>query len=208
VRADRAPITRYMRRISRALERASHGDASHLTLSGLVDLMGSKAHRLLLLVVSLLNMIPGPPGFGGLMAITTALIALALLFNNPIQLPPLIGERKLRLKVLVRASKQVVRVAGILARFSRPRIRWLTGAIANVPYAILVLVVCPVLIIPIPFTNAIPNLGLCIIAFSMLNRDGVGIIAGAGITLLGLVIDVALITFAVRFGMGMFGFGG
>ncbi|ODT69696.1 MAG: hypothetical protein ABS75_15610 [Pelagibacterium sp. SCN 63-23] len=198
---DVAPISRYTRRIASALRRAAEGEQSHLTLSGLVLLLGPTAHRLLLLVVSLFNMIPGPPGYGGTIAWTTCAIAIAMLLGRPIRLPGIIGNRRLKLDTLIRASDQVVKVAAVLARFSRPRLRWLTSAAANVPYAILVILVSLVMTLPIPLINAIPNVGLCIIAFSMLNRDGAGVIIGLGATLLGLVIAGGIILGAFHLGM-------
>lgn len=203
--ARTAPITRYTRRIASALRRAGEGEQSHMTLSGLVVLLGPTAHRLLLLVVSLFNMIPGPPGYGGTIAWTTCAIAVAMLLGRPIRLPGIIGNRRLPLDVLVRASDQVVKVAGILARFSRPRMRWLTGAAANLPYAVLVIGVSLVMSLPIPFINAIPNVGLCIIAFSMLNRDGIGVIVGIVATAIGLAVAGAIVLGAFHLGMAAMG---
>lgn len=196
----RAPINRYARRIASALRRAAE-TGTHLTLMGLVQLLGPKAHRLLLLVAALFNMIPGPPGFGGTIAGTTFLIALAMVLDRPIRLPPFIGNRKLPLKLLIRASDQVVRVTDILARFSRPRLRWLTGAGANMPYGIVVMIVSVVMALPIPLINAIPNVGLCIIAFSMLNRDGAGVIIGVAVAAIGLVVAIAAIIATYHLGM-------
>lgn len=196
-----APITRYTRRIAAALKRAGESDQSHMTLSRLVELLGPRAHRLLLLVVSLFNMIPGPPGYGGTIAWTTCAIAIAMLLGKPIPLPLIIGKRKLPLDLMIKASHQVVKVAGILARFSKPRLRWLTGSAANLPYAILVVCVSVVMSLPIPFINAIPNVGLCIIAFSMLNRDGAGVIVGLVATMLGLIIAGGIIIGAFHLGM-------
>ncbi|QQR40695.1 exopolysaccharide biosynthesis protein [Devosia rhizoryzae] len=196
----RAPINRYARRIASALRRAAE-TGTHLTLSGLVQLLGPRAHRLLLLVAALFNMIPGPPGFGGTIAWTTFLIALAMVLDRPIRLPPFIGNRKLPLKLLVRASDQVVRVTDVLARFSRPRLRWLTGAGMNLPYGIVVMIVSVVMALPIPLINAIPNVGLCIIAFSMLNRDGAGVIIGVAVAAIGLIVAAAAIFGAYHLGM-------
>jgi hypothetical protein len=200
-----APITRYTRRIASSLKRASEGEQSHLTLSGLVEILGPRAHRLLLLVVSLFNMIPGPPGYGGTIAWTTCAIAVAMLLGRPIRLPGLIGNRKLPLDLMVKASEQVVKVARILSRFSRPRLRWLTAAGANGPYAVLVIGVSLVMALPVPFINAIPNVGLCIIAFSMLNRDGVGVIAGLVATAIGLSVAIAIVVGAFHLGVAAIG---
>lgn len=199
------PINRYMRRIAGALRQAAERDQSHLTLSRLVELLGQKSHRLLLLVVSLFNMIPGPPGYGGTIALTTGVIAVAMLMGRPIRLPRILGDRQLPLDLMIRASNQVVKVAAILSRFSRPRLRWLTGAAANLPYAILVIGVSVVMSLPIPFINAIPNVGLCIIAFSMLNRDGVGVAVGLGATAIGLTVAGAIFFGAFHLGMAAIG---
>ncbi|MBB4050422.1 hypothetical protein GGR20_000040 [Devosia subaequoris] len=199
--AREAPITRYTRRIAVSLRRAAEQDQSHLTLSRLVEILGPRAHRLLLLVVSLFNMIPGPPGYGGTIAWTTCAVAVGMLMRRPIRLPRIIGKRKLPLDLMVRASNQVVKVAGVLARFSKPRLRWLTGMGANTPYAILVICVSVVMALPVPFINAIPNVGLCIIAFSMLNRDGAGVIVGLVATAIGLAIAVAIFIGAFHLGM-------
>jgi hypothetical protein len=195
------PINRCMRRIAGSLQDAAEDNQSHLTLSRLVELLGVKSHRLLLLVVSLFNMIPGPPGYGGTIAFTTAAIAVAMLMGRPIRLPGILGRRRLPVDLMVRGTRQVVKVANMLSRFSRPRMRWLTGAAANLPYAVLVICVSLVMALPIPFINAIPNVGLCIIAFSMLNRDGVGVIAGLVATAIGLVVDAAIILGVLHLGM-------
>ncbi|SMQ65351.1 Uncharacterized conserved protein [Devosia lucknowensis] len=199
-----SPINRYMRRIARSLRLAADHNQSHVTLDRLIELLGPKSHRLLLLVVSLFNMIPGPPGYGGTIAFTTGAIAIAMLMGRPIRLPGILGRRKLPIDLMVRGSNQVVKVANLLSRFSRPRMRWLTGAGAVVPYGVLVIGVSLVMALPIPFINAIPNVGLCIIAFSMLNRDGVGVITGLVATALGLIVDAAIILGVLHLGMTAF----
>jgi hypothetical protein len=202
VTASTAPVTRYTNRIVAVLRRvAADTDASHLTFNGLIEAMGLHAHRLLILMLTLLNMIPGPPGFGGTLAWTTFAVALAMVLNRPIRLPGIIGRRRLPLRPLLKASEQVARVTAIIARFSRPRLRWLTGAAATVPYGIFAMIISVGMTIPIPFINAVPNVGLCVLAFSMLNRDGAGAILGTIICLAGLVIEALLIFGVVNLGM-------
>lgn len=195
-----APATRYMRRIATSLRRLAEGDATRLTLAAFIDLMGPRAHRLLLLVLALLNMIPGPPGFGGVIAWTTMAVAVAMVLGRPIRLPAILGRRKLPLTPLVLASRRATDLADLLSRFSRPRLRVLTGPMATVPYGVLVIVVCLVMVIPVPFINAIPNVGLCIIAFSMLNRDGAGVLVGGLVTLAGMAVALLLAWGTVQLG--------
>lgn len=201
--ARSAPISRHVNRIITVLRRIlSEGEASHLTFADLISAMGPQAHRLLILMLTLLNMIPGPPGFGGTIAWTTFAVALAMALGRPIRLPGIIGRRRLPLKPLLLASEQVAKVTAIIARFSRPRLRFLTGAAVSVPYGIFTMVISVAMTIPIPFVNAVPNVGLCILAFSMLNRDGIGAILGVLVCLLGLAVEAGLIFGVVNLGMG------
>ena len=194
------PIIRYTNRIVVGLKTIAASGDEKLTFRRLIEAMGPGAHRLLILMLTLLNMIPGPPGFGGTIAWTTFAVALAMVLGKPIRLPGIIGNRKLPVAPLLKASEQVVRVTGIIARFSRPRMRWLTGAAATIPYGIFTMVISVAMTVPIPFTNAVPNVGLCVLAFSMLNRDGVGAMIGTVICLIGLGIEIALIFGAINLG--------
>ena len=194
------PIVRYTNRIVLGLKMVADSGDKKLTFSRLIEVMGPGAHRLLILMLTLLNMIPGPPGFGGVIAWTTFVVALAMVLGRPIRLPGILGKRKLRVKPLIRASELVVKVTGIISRFSRPRMRWMTGAAATVPYGVFAMVISVAMTVPIPFTNAVPNAGLCVLAFSMLNRDGVGVVIGTLICLIGLGVEVALILAAINVG--------
>jgi hypothetical protein len=195
------PVVRYVNRIVSGLRVVAESDTDKLTFSGLIAAMGPGAHRLLILMLTLLNMIPGPPGFGGTLAWTTLAVALAMVFGRPIRLPRIIGNRKLPVGLLLKASEQVVKVTAIIARFSRPRVRWMTGAAATVPYGIFTMAISLAMTIPIPFANAVPNVGLCVLAFSMLNRDGLGAMIGVLICVLGLGVEIALVLGAINLGM-------
>lgn len=195
------PINRHTNRIVAGLRRVAESDAPRLSFDRLIDAMGRHSHRLVILVLTLLNMIPGPPGFGGTIAWTTFAVALFMVLGRPIRLPALIGDRKLPLGPLLKASEQVARVTAVIARFSRPRLRWLTGAAATLPYGIFTMVLSVFMTLPIPLINAIPNIGLCVIAFSMLNRDGLGVVIGLVICTLGLLVAGALLTGVFHLGM-------
>jgi hypothetical protein len=188
-----APIVGYSNRIVSVLRRLAESGAPKLTFAELIEAMGQKSHRLILVLLTLLNMVPGPPGFGGIIAWTMIAVAVAMLLGRKIRLPGIIGDRRLPVSPLLKGSEIVARVSAIVARVSRPRLRWMTGAIMTVPYAVLVCVVGLVMVVPIPLINAIPNVGLCIVAFAMLNRDGVALVIGLFVTVVGLGIALALL---------------
>jgi hypothetical protein len=44
------------------------------------------------------------------------------------------------------------------------------------------------MLVPIPFTNTLPSLGLAIIGVGMLNRDGIAVLMGSAVAIMGLVL--------------------
>lgn len=61
------------------------------------------------------------------------------------------------------------------------------------PLGVLILIMALPMVVPIPFINAVPNVGMAIICVSRLNRDGLGVILGMLVGLAGMVIAVAAI---------------
>ncbi|SEP59556.1 Uncharacterized conserved protein [Devosia sp. YR412] len=159
-----------------------------LTAGGLVELLGHASYPLVILVLSVLNMLPGPPGYGGTLAITIMTVTVATLLGRPLQLGGWIGKRRLPPKLLERMMGQMQWFAGLVAKVSRPRLAVLTGPRTQVPTAIFILLVSLPMIIPIPFINAVPNTGIAVICVSRINHDGLGVLLGGVIALIGLGI--------------------
>jgi len=172
-----------------------------LTLAGLIELLGVHSHLVVLLVFCVLNMVPGPPGYGGTIAIATFSFALAMVLDKPIRLPKFIGDRGLPLKLLTNMLGKLARASTWAGRLSRPRLQFLAGNHAKRPVGFFIMGVCVLMMLPIPFINAVPNVGLSIICFSMLNRDGAGVLLGGVVSIIGLLIGVLSIYVAVSLGI-------
>jgi hypothetical protein len=63
-----------------------------------------------------------------------------------------------------------------------------------------------VLLVPVPFGNALPSFGIAIIAAGLLEKDGIAIIVGAIIGLIGTVYILAVIGGALAAFKAIFGF--
>jgi len=146
-----------------------------------------------ILVLSVLNMIPGPPGYGGTVAIAMMGVTLAMLMDRPLRLDGWVGSRPLSQKLVVRVMDRLVLVARLVGRVSRPRLEWLAGERAGRLTSIFILLACLPMVVPIPLINAVPNVGIAVITVSRVNRDGLGVLIGAVIALIGLGIAVAAI---------------
>jgi len=182
------------------------GDAdTRLVINRLMALFGGHSHSFIILAFCVLNMIPGPPGYGGIVALVIALVAFAMVRDRPARLPRLLGSRRVSSRFVVRMLARLRWIAGLIARVSRPNMTWLTGPKTARPTGILIMVLCLPMMVPIPFMNAIPNVGLTVICLSRLNQNGFGVVVGIGIAALGVLFDIWLLVTVVRFGLSAAG---
>ena len=183
------PIEARVEAIATSVREAEDG----LTAGKLIGLLGSTSHTMGILVLSVHNMIPGPPGYGGTVAIAMMGVTLGMLMDRPLRLDGWVGSRRLSQKLVVRVMDRLVLVARLVGRVSRPRLEWLAGERAGRLTSIFILLACLPMVVPIPLINAVPNVGIAVITVSRVNRDGLGVLIGAVIALIGLGIAVAAI---------------
>lgn len=159
-----------------------------MTAGRLVELLGTASYPMVILVLSVLNMIPGPPGYGGTIALAIITATIARLVGRPLRLGGWIGRRVLPERLLARMIRQMQWLARIIATISRPRLRQLTGPRSEPLTGAFILLVSLPMVLPIPFINAVPNTGIAVICVSRINRDGLGVLLGGLIALIGLAI--------------------
>jgi hypothetical protein len=151
-----------------------------ISLRDLVEALGERGFGLLMLVLALPNIVPGPaiPGFSAIFALPLVLLALQLtLRRREPRLPGWLGRRSLSLH---RFQAIVAGAAPLLRRLEaglRPRGRTLAGRGAPVLGGVLV-VLALALALPIPFGNTPAALAIIIVALGLLERDGRAVAAG------------------------------
>lgn len=159
-----------------------------LTFEGLLGVFGPHSHALALFIFSLLNMLPGPPGYNFLMALIVTIIAIKMLLGQDIRVGRFIGRTKLPLKLVVRLVGLVSMLASRVAKVSAPRLPVLVGPVAQPVLALVIIVLGIAQLAPIPGMNLVPAIGVAMICVGQLNRDGLMVIAGAIVGLFGLIL--------------------
>jgi hypothetical protein len=201
-----SPVELHLFAMREALHQAGRGQAPELTFSGLIRILGENSHTLVILVFSLLNMIPGAPGWGGIVALAMFGFASAMLLARPVRLPRFAGDRRVPAKLLLKLLERLARYSRALARISFPRLPALVSETTGRPFALIVMVLCLPMVVPIPFMNAIPNVGVAVMCLSRLNRDGLGLIIGIAIGAIGFLVDAWIIWLVVSLGFSAGGF--
>jgi hypothetical protein len=172
-----------------------------IAVADLLQLMKDRAFGALIFVFAFPNIIPTPPGTSAILGIPLILLTAQLTLGQTPWLPKLIAERSVAradfATMIDKAAPWIIRAERLL----RPRIPALSSRLAERLIGCFSLVLALVLALPIPLGNMLPALALCIMAFGILERDGLWVLAGVatGIVSMFLVAGViyALIKSAI-----------
>lgn len=187
---DHDPIVPIVDDIVRQLrERAAKADAV-LTCADLLALVGPTSHVVAILLFALLNLLPGPPGYNFFMAVAMFAVSVTMLFKRPMTFGPWFGRIRLPIKIIQKLLDALAAIARWAARISEPRWRGLTEDAAMPFIALVAIVLAVVNMVPVPFMNLIPSVGLAVICIGVLNKDGIAVLVGIAIGVLGSILAV------------------
>jgi hypothetical protein len=155
-----------------------------------------------------------------LFALPNAILPVAWVLGTPILLfsiqmtmgrqepwlPEIMRRPQLSRETFARVMAYVARYLGIIESWLQPRWMWLTSNVMERVIGAYLIFLTLVLLVPVPFGNALPSFGIAIIAAGLLEKDGVAIIVGSIIGLAGTVYVFALIGGAVAAFKAIFGF--
>ena len=173
-----------------------------ITCGELVDELDRHGMAVILILFSIPAALPVPAaGYSTLLSIPLLIIGLRLLagYDN-LWLPARLRQRPFSTAGFNRrVVDAMLRLVQVVERFSSPR---LTGLVrAPVTRAITGLVICALacaMLLPIPGTNTAPAFGIFLIGFSLLEDDGVLLLAGILCSLLALFISLLIIFFGYK----------
>ena len=185
------------RGIAAALRRLSEehrGD--RFAVADLLAALGDQGFGLLVMLLALPNVVPGPmiPGFSVPFAIGIALLGLQLAMGwhsprLPGWLKRLSIERRRFERFVLRTEPVLLR----LERWLRPRPSGLTEGPGERLVGVSLIALSLILALPVPFGNAPMGLGIIIIALGLLEGDGRALTIGLATSLAAALWNVALI---------------
>lgn len=184
-------------------DHAQKPDAA-LTAADLLALVGPRSHVLAIMLFALLNLLPGPPGYNFLMAVAIFAVGIAMLMRHPMNFGAWFGRMPLPMRVVQKLLDALAVIVRWAARVSAPRWRALTGPGAAPFIALAAIVFGLANMAPIPFMNLIPSAGLAVLCMGVLNEDGLAVLLGLTIGLLGTALTLFSIwlVFVLAFALG------
>lgn len=177
-RSDGGNLGAIIEKTSAILKSLADSENERLSLHDVIKAAGARAHGFGLLLFALPETIPVPlPGVSAIVAIPLILIAAHLIaFGEGSGLPQRALTQTIPTSVIQKVAKLTAPVLQWTESWSHPRLK--TVARRHRLIGVVCLLLGLVLLAPIPFGNFVPALGIVVIAFGMLQRDGVVILIG------------------------------
>jgi hypothetical protein len=167
-----------------------------LTFGEVVDAFGDRAFGAVMLVLSLINLLPLPPGGTTITGAPLLFVTLQLAFGSEhLWLPRFVTRSSVSRVAFDQGLERFTGWIHRIERLTRPRLRFLVGQTGQVLMGICGFVLTVVLVLPVPLGNLAPALTLALFSVALMQRDGVAallgwIAAGVSFALLALVWNV------------------
>jgi hypothetical protein len=138
--------------------------------------------------------LPYPPGFTTVMGTPLIILSIQMLLGSrKVNLPERINQYEIKNTTLKMISSKVVPSVIAIEKYMKPRMEFAKSVYCEQIVGFTCLIAAISVAIPLPLTNAIPALGITVMSLGLLSRDGIVIIAGFFISLVGLVIAAGAI---------------
>ncbi len=182
------------RKISEVLKHLPDSFSSQqVTIYELNQTLQGRAYGILLLILALPNLVPMPaPGLSAALGAPLMLFTFQHMLGFKVPwIPKFIGQRHIKHSDLARACNFIIPYLQKLEFAIKPRLILLVSYPADRFIALSCFILSLMIMLPVPFGNALPALAICLFAFGILQRDGLLVIFGISIG----VLSAAVISF-------------
>ena len=165
---------------SEVLESLGQGDDPKLTLDEVVEAFGDRGLGALILVLTLMALLPWPPGGKAVFAVPIILLSVELAIQrNEVWLPRWALKASLSRVAYRRAVSRVLKPIRYVENLTRPRLPMLTGPAPEILMGTACVLLAVVMALPVPFGDMLPGLAMLFFALGVMQKDGVSVLIGA-----------------------------
>lgn len=167
------------RTFSEVLESLGQGDDPKLKLDEVVAAFGDRGLGALILVLTLMALLPWPPGGKAVFAVPIVLLAFELAFQrNEVWLPRWALKASLSRVAYRGAVSRIMRPIRFVENLTRPRLHALTGPAGEVVMGVLCVLLAMIMALPVPFGDMLPGLAMLFFALGVMQKDGIAVLIG------------------------------
>ena len=167
------------RTFSQVLNDLGQGVGPRLTLHEVVDSLGERGFGALILILSLVALVPWPPGGKALFGIAIILMAVQLaMLRHDVWLPAWAGRRGVSRDLYRRGTSKVLHHVARFEGLSRPRLLFMTGNISDILIGLTCVLMSIMMGMSVPLVDALPDIAMVLFGLGLMSRDGAILIFG------------------------------
>jgi hypothetical protein len=173
-----------------------------VTMEEIVAALGDRGLGVLIAIFAIPNMLPSAVPLGNVVVGVFPLIFavhLACGFDK-LMLPSFIANRSISASSLKTLVPKVAAMLSWFERLLKPRLPAVTGPGVERVVGVLCAILALITMVPIPFAHNLPALALVLIGLGLIERDGLAILIGAAIGLIGTIL-YGLVLFGLASGL-------
>jgi hypothetical protein len=170
---------------------AREGQGDKISVGQLLEALKDRGFGVLIILFALPNaIIP----LAWVLGAPILIFAVQLVLGQPKPwLPQIMSRQTVTRETFTKLSNYVVRYLSTMERWLKPRFSWLTSKGMERVIGLWLVFLTLVLLVPVPFGNALPAFAITIVAAGLIEKDGGAIIVGSLIGLAGTFYVVALL---------------
>lgn len=168
--------------------------ADKVLVGDIVDSMEAIGFGLALMIFSLGIIIPLPPPFPSIISLPLVVFSAQMTIGmNAPKLPIWIAKKEIKRSVLAMMVQKSSPYIRKVERILKPRLTFMSSIIAERVVGFFLLGFSSFILVPLPLSNFIPGLGILITSFGLMGKDGLVIILGIVVGMMGVAISISTV---------------
>lgn len=182
-------------------ETVDNHTADDISLGELMRVLQERGFGLLMLVLVLPNCvpIPIPPGFSTILSVPLLFLALQMLVGKEVPwLPEWLKRKTIKRATLALMVAKIAPRLKVVERLLRPRFAFFESNAGERLIGLFWLIFALSISVPLPMTNFVPGVGILLMSLGLLSRDGLVILIGIVIGVLGCIFTISMLILGVK----------
>jgi hypothetical protein len=177
------------------LRSVAAGDPEDLvSVRSLFQAFGERSFGFLLLIFSLPNCVPAPPGLGSIIGLPVLMIAAQMVLGWPTPwLPRRVLDKKVRRETLQKVLNLAEPKLRRVERLCRPRGSLVRTRTAERLIGLYIMLLSLCVLLPFPLTNMIPAMATVVLSVALIEKDSMILGLGIAIGLAGLAVTASVL---------------
>lgn len=177
-----------------------NSSADRISINDIVDAMEGVGFGLAMMIFAFGVIIPMPPPIPGIISIPLVIFSLQMMagYTSP-KLPRRFSKISIKRKLLATLVQKSAPYIRIVERVLRQRLIFMTTMKAERVIGFFTFLFSGFVLLPMPLSNFLPGLGVLIISFGLLGKDGLLVLLGIIVGLVGMMVSLLVVFLGFEF---------